>query len=118
MSTILEIAVSNAVVASLLALLAAGISRWYRRPALAHSLWLLVLLKLVTPPIIPVQTSWIIPAAPNPVPQAACLGNVPDDSMADYPSNSANPTVLMNGNEIATQTSFSALPPTNFPIAQ
>jgi beta-lactamase regulating signal transducer with metallopeptidase domain len=38
--------------------------------------------------------------------------------MADYPTNSANPTVLMNGNEIANQAILSTLPPTNFPTAQ
>jgi len=52
MFALLEIALSNAVVASLLALLAAGVGRLSGRPALAHALWLLVLLKLLTPPII------------------------------------------------------------------
>ncbi|NQT12024.1 MAG: hypothetical protein HQ582_04715, partial [Planctomycetes bacterium] len=49
-----EIALSNAVVASLLALVAIAVGRAGRRPALTHSLWLLVLLKLITPPIIPI----------------------------------------------------------------
>jgi beta-lactamase regulating signal transducer with metallopeptidase domain len=61
MPTILEIALSNAAVATVLALLAAGIAKVYRRPALTHCLWLLVLLKLVTPPLIPVRTSWTMP---------------------------------------------------------
>src|SRR5215831_11016869 len=55
MGTLLEIALSNAAVAALLALMAAGLSSLCRRPALAHRLWLLVLLKLVTPPILPVH---------------------------------------------------------------
>ena len=54
MGTLLEIALSNAVVAALLALAAAAVSALCRRPALAHRLWLLVLLKLVTPPVLPV----------------------------------------------------------------
>jgi beta-lactamase regulating signal transducer with metallopeptidase domain/general stress protein YciG len=33
-------------------------SRLYRRPALTHTLWLLVLLKLVTPPIVRIPVSW------------------------------------------------------------
>ena len=48
----LEIALGNAVVASLLALLAFAVGRICRRPALTHSLWLLVLLKLLTPPML------------------------------------------------------------------
>jgi beta-lactamase regulating signal transducer with metallopeptidase domain len=53
MRTLIETALSNALVACLLALLAFAVSRW-RRPALAHGLWLLVLLKLLTPPLIPI----------------------------------------------------------------
>lgn len=47
--------VSNLAVASGLALAAAAVSRWGRRPALAHALWLLVLLKMVTPPVVTVR---------------------------------------------------------------
>lgn len=52
-----EIALTNAIVAGLLALLAAGVGRLGRRPALAHALWLLVLLKLLTPPIIQIPVA-------------------------------------------------------------
>src|SRR2546425_9587206 len=59
---LVEIVLFNAVVATLLALLAAGMGRALRRPALSHCLWILVLLKLVTPPFsrIPIQPpiSW------------------------------------------------------------
>jgi beta-lactamase regulating signal transducer with metallopeptidase domain len=44
--------VSNIAVAGALALLAIVITRVWRNPHLAHALWLLVLLKLVTPPIV------------------------------------------------------------------
>jgi beta-lactamase regulating signal transducer with metallopeptidase domain len=64
MRTLLEMGLSNALAACLLALLAAAISRVCRRPALAHCLWLLVLLKLVTPPIIPVSVPWPVAAEP------------------------------------------------------
>ncbi len=43
---------SNIVLAGVLALLAAGVTRVWRNPFLAHALWLLVLIKLVTPPLI------------------------------------------------------------------
>ena len=52
MQALLEIGLSNAVMAAGLALLAAGAGRLLRRPALTHKLWLLVLLKLITPPLL------------------------------------------------------------------
>ncbi|MHC5537157.1 M56 family metallopeptidase [Singulisphaera rosea] len=52
MDTLIRAALSNAVSATLLALLVVGLGRALgRRPALMHCLWLLVLLKLVTPPL-------------------------------------------------------------------
>ncbi len=50
--TVLRAVGSNVGVAAAIALVAFGVSRWSRRPALAHTLWLLVLLKLVTPPVV------------------------------------------------------------------
>ncbi len=58
MPPLLQVALSNAVMASVLALVAAAVTHFVRRPALAHGLWLLVLLKLLTPPIIPLHVSW------------------------------------------------------------
>ena len=58
MKELLELAVSNAVAATALALVAAGAGRGCRRPALGHALWLLVLLKLVTPPRVRVPIPW------------------------------------------------------------
>ncbi len=58
MKELLELAVSNAVAASALAFVAAGAGLVWRRPALVHALWLLVLLKLVTPPLVRVPISW------------------------------------------------------------
>jgi beta-lactamase regulating signal transducer with metallopeptidase domain len=56
--SLLNAALSNALVATALAVLAAGVGRWCRRPALVHTLWLLVLAKLLTPPLVPVPVSW------------------------------------------------------------
>src|SRR5260370_37146209 len=47
--------VSNVLLASLLALAAWFLQRWLRRPAIAHLLWVLVLVKLVTPPLVSVS---------------------------------------------------------------
>jgi beta-lactamase regulating signal transducer with metallopeptidase domain len=49
---------TNAVLAAVLALLVAGVSYFCRRPALVHSLWLLVLLKLITPPFLHLPVSF------------------------------------------------------------
>src|SRR5262245_65871707 len=51
MSTFLEVIVRNAAMATVLALVVAIVARFARRPAVAHALWTLVLLRLVMPPI-------------------------------------------------------------------
>ncbi|HEV8292191.1 MAG TPA: M56 family metallopeptidase, partial [Tepidisphaeraceae bacterium] len=51
MEAILRVALSNTLLAAMLALAALAISRTFRRPALSHAMWLIVLLKLVTPPL-------------------------------------------------------------------
>jgi beta-lactamase regulating signal transducer with metallopeptidase domain len=61
--TLLHVGLSNALAAAALALVAAAVGSVCRRPALAHGLWLLVLLKLVTPPLVPVRVPW--PDAPE-----------------------------------------------------
>src|SRR5438067_4544129 len=55
MTTFLHVALANLAVATLLAVLAVLAGRYSRRPALVHSLWLLVLLKLITPPLVPLR---------------------------------------------------------------
>ena len=55
MESLVHILLSNAVVATLMAAMVAAVSRICRRPALTHSLWLVVMLKLVTPPLVPVS---------------------------------------------------------------
>src|SRR5262249_24754367 len=47
-----QMGLANALLAGSLALLALVVGRVSRRPALVHSLWVLVLLKLVTPPLV------------------------------------------------------------------
>src|SRR5947209_9666503 len=58
----------NAAVAAVLAVAAAAAGWLGRRPALVHGLWLLVLLKLVTPPLLPVHVPWPAPPEPAPMP--------------------------------------------------
>jgi bla regulator protein BlaR1 len=61
--TLLHFGLSNALMATALALPAALISRFCQRPALAHGLWLLVVLKLLTPPLFAVPVLWLSPPA-------------------------------------------------------
>jgi bla regulator protein BlaR1 len=61
MNSFVQIAWSNAFVATALALVVFCITRAYRKPALSHCLWILVLLKLVMPPVVsvPLPLSWV-----------------------------------------------------------
>jgi bla regulator protein BlaR1 len=59
MDPVVSMLLGNGVVALALALAAMAASR-FRRPALAHALWLLVLVKLLTPPVIRVPV--VVPA--------------------------------------------------------
>jgi len=54
MDKIIEILASNAGSATAMALVAAGLSRFVRRPAILHVMWLLVLLRLFAPPVVEV----------------------------------------------------------------
>jgi beta-lactamase regulating signal transducer with metallopeptidase domain len=65
MHGLLEILVVNTVSAGVLALIVVSISRFVRRPALIHGLWVLVLLKLLVPPVFEIAVlpaSWTAPA--------------------------------------------------------
>ena len=60
MSWLLIVGLKNAILVAPLALLALGIGRYSKRPALAHVLWLIVLVKLLTPPLVDVPVGWRI----------------------------------------------------------
>src|SRR6516225_10513342 len=93
MPPLLQIVLSNAVMACVLALLAAGVTYFVRRPALAHGLWLLVLLKLVTPPIIPLQISW--PASENVTPIDFQASTEPELTVAPDRTNDDDVTTIV-----------------------
>ena len=63
MDEALRLLLTNAVLAGLLALAACVASRLTRRQAVVHGLWLLALLKLVTPPLVELP---LLPAVPAP----------------------------------------------------
>ena len=72
MRTLVEIGLLNALSAGVLAVAALAARRWSRRPALVHALWLLVLLKLLTPPLLPVPV-----LAPEEEPAPAVVAPAP-----------------------------------------
>jgi beta-lactamase regulating signal transducer with metallopeptidase domain len=62
-NTLIEIVLSNAVVACVLAIVVFVLSRALRRrPAIVHVLWMLVLVKLITPPLVSIPL-FTLPAA-------------------------------------------------------
>lgn len=61
MNELFQIGLVNALAAVVLAIPAWLVSRWGRRPALAHALWLLVLLKLIAPPVWQLPVAWVGP---------------------------------------------------------
>ncbi|QEL19718.1 M56 family metallopeptidase [Limnoglobus roseus] len=58
---------SNLIAAGVLAVAAVACGRWLNRPAVAHVLWLLVLVKLVTPPLFTVPIRVLPPEELHPV---------------------------------------------------
>jgi bla regulator protein BlaR1 len=60
MQWLVEVGLSNALAVVVLAIVAWVAGRISRRPAVTHALWLLVLLKLLTPPIIELRLPWAI----------------------------------------------------------
>jgi beta-lactamase regulating signal transducer with metallopeptidase domain len=78
--TLLNVGLSNAVAASALAVVAAVVGYFCRRPAVRHALWLLVLLKLVTPPV---YVAVPRPADPTATPVALALPA--DEALAPAP---------------------------------
>src|SRR5262245_11013361 len=80
MPSLLEIGLANAVCAGLLALLALAAGRVCRRPAILHGLWLLVLVKLVTPPLFSLPVRVLPAEEPATVAVASTLENHGDQS--------------------------------------
>jgi beta-lactamase regulating signal transducer with metallopeptidase domain len=84
--TVLQVGLSNAVAAAVLALVAVAVGAVWRRPALAHGLWLLVLLKLLTPPLVRVPVPWPAPASAPEEAQAGAAEPAPPEANEDAPA--------------------------------
>lgn len=112
MHPLIEVALVNAVMATILALLAAVVGWCFRRPALTHVLWLLVLVKLITPPLwrVPMlERDWVS----RPV---AAFGVMLDLSLTDPPSFSETSTEPSDPTE--PQTASVRVLPRALPAAQ
>ncbi len=64
MTTLLEIVLINSLTVVPLAVLAFALGRWAKRPALTHVAWVLVLMKLVTPPFFQLPVAIELPQLP------------------------------------------------------
>src|SRR4051812_26089303 len=63
MESLVHAFLSNALVAAGLGLIPLILGRANRSPALVHALWIVVLIKLVTPPLLPISVAIPAPAA-------------------------------------------------------
>ncbi len=79
MGPLIQLGLANAAAAAVLAIGVALITRVWRNPHLAHALWLIVLLRLVAPPLfrIPVSSpDWLAQRTPAVQPQTANEGEL------------------------------------------
>ncbi len=102
MTAWLEPLLSNAIVATLLASLVAAIALFRPRPAVLHALWLIVLLKFVTPPLFRIElpSGGIQPAHPPTTGEFAETGLaswIPDDGSDRLFVDEATPSVSFGG---------------------
>src|SRR2546423_2217427 len=92
MHTLLEIGLANAAAATVLAVVAVLGSRLCRHRAVTHALWLLVFVKLVTPPLLRVPLSW--PASEASAAMASPLVRVDDTARPEGPTERPVPPPL------------------------
>lgn len=109
MNALLSLALGNAVAAAFLALIVFGISRVCRRPALIHALWMLVLIKLITPPVLTIPVD--IPGLSRPVAADSPQVVLTPQSSAPTADNAAS-SAVRRSDFTATRPAESASDPT------
>jgi beta-lactamase regulating signal transducer with metallopeptidase domain len=75
MEPLVHAMLSNAVAAMVLAVFVVILGRAWRRPAVIHSLWLVVMLKLITPPVVPLSLPAGMKVSPSGLPIGALLAH-------------------------------------------
>jgi beta-lactamase regulating signal transducer with metallopeptidase domain/protein involved in polysaccharide export with SLBB domain len=130
MSTYVAIGLINAVSAGILALLVLGITRIWKNPRLAYGLWMIVLLKLITPPVvnIPLRFTWQSEVAqresgpddrPGAMPDSSTVVGTAQPGHAEAVSTEAASTKLRRDpNPLAASADDRATPLQNEPTAQ
>jgi beta-lactamase regulating signal transducer with metallopeptidase domain len=114
--TLLRIGLTNAAAATVLALLAALAGRLGARPAWRHGLWLLVLLRLVTPPFVPVA----VPRPAGPAVEASAEEPSPQPALAAPVSETPSPEILpkVEGSPLSGETTAPAAPAEPRPLPE
>jgi beta-lactamase regulating signal transducer with metallopeptidase domain len=107
MEALVHIGLTNAALAVFLALLAAGAGRICRRPALIHALWLLVLLKLLTPPILSIDIPW---PGPDTIVRAEHEPVLPDTQPCRDADADPLPEVVLDMNRIEATDAIASMP--------
>jgi beta-lactamase regulating signal transducer with metallopeptidase domain len=98
--TLLSAALGNAAFVAVLTPIIGVLGRMSRRPALVHSLWLLVFLKLLTPPLWPVSFSWLV---------GSHMDQISSGSIAHEPEFSVTPVEEFSQREAAAEAIDNAL---------
>lgn len=107
MTTLLHIAVINAVTVLPLAVLAFLVGRFARRPALTHALWVLVLLKFVTPPMFNLPVTIELPVVAEARSGSAGVGHSANVTASEHRDSS----LTMNESASRDETLHADLPP-------
>lgn len=95
MAGFLNIVVANTLIAAVLALIALSVTKVCRNPHLAHALWLLVLIKLVTPPIVTFPLEALRFADVPPAGTAEIVEVTLDDPSVTWPAPHGAPTAAV-----------------------
>ena len=114
MTSALTIVASNAIFSAALALVTLIVTRFWRSPQLAHGLWLLVLLKLITPPLVTVsppvgwldQRSVTVDASLPPTAARRTPSIISDDQVVYLPE----PDLAMEPSAVASDSEFAQSP--------
>ncbi|QVL31465.1 hypothetical protein KIH39_21855 [Telmatocola sphagniphila] len=110
MNSLIELQLRNALAASLLAVIVWGVCRFVKRPAVQHTLWMLVLLRLFMPPIWAVE----LPHWPTREPEVLAKVKPPEIPVEKPVQNTEpDPRDLIEPN-LAANTNIPTLPETAF----
>lgn len=90
MNALLHIGLSNALICGAMAVLLLPVARLLRRPAVTHALCVLILLKLVTPPLFNVPVIWSSTTPPAPGQQALVAQQLISTPRIDPPAQAAD----------------------------